>query len=210
MKLINTLAAVTAVTITAANGATILYSQDFQGIAIGTTNPDGWNGATRAFSGTSTTSVEDGAEDRALIATGVGNYTTRKELTIAIEPNTTYTLSLKGGVYASSAGRSGTFRYSLGTGTVGSYTQLSTESVATLNQTVQNEYFFGAGNNASLPDLVYTSGATVSGANLVIHVRAEGDDYQGVDNIVLTAVPEPSSAALLGLGGLALILRRRK
>ena len=33
-----------------------------------------------------------------------------------------------------------------------------------------------------------------------------------VDNVVLTAiaVPEPSSAALLGLGGLALILRRRK
>ena len=31
-----------------------------------------------------------------------------------------------------------------------------------------------------------------------------------VDNISITAVPEPSSAALLGLGGLALILRRRK
>lgn len=36
--------------------------------------------------------------------------------------------------------------------------------------------------------------------------------YPEVDNITLsvTAVPEPSSAALLGLGGLALILRRRK
>ncbi|NWK55045.1 PEP-CTERM sorting domain-containing protein [Verrucomicrobiaceae bacterium N1E253] len=34
----------------------------------------------------------------------------------------------------------------------------------------------------------------------------------GMDNLVInhTAVPEPSSAALLGLGGLALILRRRK
>ena len=34
----------------------------------------------------------------------------------------------------------------------------------------------------------------------------------GIDNISvdLTTVPEPSSAALLGLGGLALILRRRK
>jgi hypothetical protein len=31
-----------------------------------------------------------------------------------------------------------------------------------------------------------------------------------VDNVSLTAVPEPSSATLLGLGGLALILRRRK
>ena len=32
----------------------------------------------------------------------------------------------------------------------------------------------------------------------------------GVDNVSITTVPEPSSAALLGLGGLALILRRRK
>ena len=31
-----------------------------------------------------------------------------------------------------------------------------------------------------------------------------------ISNITLTAVPEPSSAALLGLGGVALILRRRK
>ncbi|WP_240610614.1 PEP-CTERM sorting domain-containing protein [Rubritalea profundi] len=31
-----------------------------------------------------------------------------------------------------------------------------------------------------------------------------------IDDISLTQVPEPSSAALLGLGGLALILRRRK
>jgi hypothetical protein len=37
-----------------------------------------------------------------------------------------------------------------------------------------------------------------------------GDDFFAVDNIQLTAVPEPSSTALLGLGGLALILRRRK
>jgi hypothetical protein len=41
-----------------------------------------------------------------------------------------------------------------------------------------------------------------------------GTDTDGVfsrlDEVSLTAVPEPSAAALIGLGGLALILRRRK
>ena len=40
----------------------------------------------------------------------------------------------------------------------------------------------------------------------------DGDwaDTHWVDNVSVNAVPEPSSAALLGLGGIALILRRRK
>ncbi len=37
-----------------------------------------------------------------------------------------------------------------------------------------------------------------------------GGAYASYDGVTLTAVPEPSSTALLGLGGLALILRRRK
>ena len=37
-----------------------------------------------------------------------------------------------------------------------------------------------------------------------------GTSQYSVDNVSVTVVPEPSSAALLGLGGLALILRRRK
>ena len=37
-----------------------------------------------------------------------------------------------------------------------------------------------------------------------------GFEDLGYDNIALNAVPEPSTTALLGLGGLALILRRRK
>lgn len=39
---------------------------------------------------------------------------------------------------------------------------------------------------------------------------ASGTSDVFVDTVSITAVPEPSSAALLGLGGLALILRRRK
>lgn len=37
-----------------------------------------------------------------------------------------------------------------------------------------------------------------------------GSGGVSIDDVSVTAVPEPSSAALLGLGGLALILRRRK
>ncbi len=40
-------------------------------------------------------------------------------------------------------------------------------------------------------------------------VGSESGTYD-VDSLTLTQVPEPSSTALLGLGGLALILRRRK
>ena len=40
--------------------------------------------------------------------------------------------------------------------------------------------------------------------------QSTNDAYSDNLNLTITAVPEPSSAALLGLGGLALILRRRK
>ena len=42
-----------------------------------------------------------------------------------------------------------------------------------------------------------------------IFIRS-GSRYTGPATFTITTVPEPSSAALLGLGGLALILRRRK
>lgn len=41
-----------------------------------------------------------------------------------------------------------------------------------------------------------------------LYVRSGAGNHS--DNFTVTSVPEPSSAALLGLGGLALILRRRK
>jgi len=54
--------------------------------------------------------------------------------------------------------------------------------------------------------------STDGSGNLVITVSSDSTSRNdaAVSALVLTAVPEPSSAALLGLGGLALILRRRK
>ena len=57
--------------------------------------------------------------------------------------------------------------------------------------------------SAALPD------GEIDGFALLLENKVFADNFR-IDDIALTTVPEPSSAALLGLGGLALILRRRK
>ena len=51
---------------------------------------------------------------------------------------------------------------------------------------------------------------TASDTAMFVGVESFGRSERRFDNFEVNAVPEPSSAALLGLGGLALILRRRK
>lgn len=51
---------------------------------------------------------------------------------------------------------------------------------------------------------------TTGAAETSFTINAIGSNDPGAGAVVLRVVPEPSSAALLGLGGLALILRRRK
>jgi len=47
-------------------------------------------------------------------------------------------------------------------------------------------------------------------AVFTVNAGAVGDGAISIDNFNMTAVPEPSSTALLGLGGLALMLRRKR
>ena len=47
-------------------------------------------------------------------------------------------------------------------------------------------------------------------AVFTVNADAAGDGAISIDNFNMTAVPEPSSTALLGLGGLAFALRRRR
>lgn len=54
-----------------------------------------------------------------------------------------------------------------------------------------------------------TVGVTVGAGDSLFYVHQE-DNTGGTSGIIVNPVPEPSSVALLGLGGLALILRRRK
>jgi len=51
---------------------------------------------------------------------------------------------------------------------------------------------------------------TSSAGTLTITLDRNSTAHMGVSQLQFTAVPEPSSAALLGLGGLALMLRRKR
>lgn len=107
----------------------------------------------------------------------------------------------------SSTARDLSLRVSLWDGTLG---------VELVGTTIDYAYTVGGVALTSESEtLNYTSAN--GGNDLVLrfaNVSNNGGDFNHnqtiIDNVSVTAVPEPSSTALLGLGGIALILRRRK
>ncbi len=88
----------------------------------------------------------------------------------------------------------------------GSYTPiatLATQSYPLLAQTGQN--------NFTQFTLTYTALAANAGSDIGINItNGSTITYDGVDNVVLTVVPEPSTYALLALGVAGLLFVRRR
>ena len=116
------------------------------------------------------------------------------------------------------------FRYSDGSGNSNTWYALDT-----VNRNVNSTgtFYVSSDSSYNLGTLNPVSQNTVAGLDVLTKdnlatwsFKIEGIDNAGsladvalnqlVLNVGVSAVPEPSSAALLGLGGLALILRRRK
>ena len=103
-----------------------------------------------------------------------------------------------------------TYNYHAGSG------QNLVVDVLALDDTLLGTKDFGAVNAANGPASVafsVSSGSTAIGQDFKLRFSNTGSGYLLFDNITgdfTAAVPESSTTALLGLGGLALILRRRK
>ncbi len=124
--------------------------------------------------------------------------------------NGTYTFSAWLAAYTGNAGADFTqisvqfFSDAAGTVATGGSIQLASGDVEGSSTTPS-----GAWSNTNW-SLYTASGAVATDAqSFQITFGGPGNDTYA-DNISFTVVPEPSSTALLGLGGLALVLRRRK
>lgn len=111
----------------------------------------------------------------------------------------------------------GVFRirtYTNGTGTDTNFDAAAITGSVTLCLTRVTDNTYSATANGTLLETaggtsVFTAGDTGNG-DMFFGVEAFNTGTRAFDNLCVTPVPEPTSTALLGLGGIALILRRRK
>ncbi|NWK55675.1 PEP-CTERM sorting domain-containing protein [Verrucomicrobiaceae bacterium N1E253] len=135
-------------------------------------------------------------------------FTAQYESIDLLLANTEYTMETRVGHWSSTDGSGATFTIDIGYVDGGTWTSLGQKS---LQAPGTGEISPTA--NGVTDTLTFTTGDTVTG-NVAVRVARTNTEgrWAGFDYVTLdaAAVPEPSSATLLGLGGLALILRRRK
>jgi hypothetical protein len=120
--------------------------------------------------------------------------------------------------FGASTQTNGNFAYNLTT-----YIQSSVGGLGSSDPSLASRSFTRPGNSTGSLTTVTAidlTGASFQGLNSITFEFSVGDDLNNTNSIArfdnfalegsVAAIPEPSSTALLGLGGLALILRRRR
>lgn len=145
-------------------------------------------------------------------AGGVVGDVITQDLGVAILSNTTYTID-----FAQARRGDGTNagQHTSGIMSIGLFTGAA-DITAVIAGSANFDSADIAPNSSLARTFSFTTGAVVPGGNVSVFVRGSDGNVSGVklyfDDIKIDAspVPEPSSTALLGLGGFALLLRRRK
>ena len=95
----------------------------------------------------------------------------------------------------------------------GTVSSALTEDDNSAPRVFDGNYILSDGNGAGTDYSNYTVISGLSASSFTLEITSPGGGGRGGISgfqIVATAVPEPTSAALLGLGGLGLVLRRRR
>lgn len=227
-------AAVTAATISSVSAANVILNSNFDDtVTVDTVNP-AW-GDTAAFASGITGWTTSGAGGGMASGDNFGLDTTPGAPYFAGNTGTQL-LAASGSTFVTTTSNGTvTLSQSIGGLAAGSFDlsyDLGKISFAAGTLTARVEVFDGADNTATslyniLTDVdalanttwsnVSAAGIANSGSDLFVQITLIDSSINGqiaIDTISLdhtvTAVPEPSSTTLLGLGGLALILRRRK
>ena len=114
------------------------------------------------------------------------------------------------GPTTSNSARTSVFTVTEAGGTVSS---ALTEDDNSAPRVFDGNYILSDGNGAGTDYSNYTVISGLSASSFTLEITSPGGGGRGGISgfqIVATAVPEPTSAALLGLGGLGLVLRRRR
>ena len=196
---------------TSAQAAVIIYMEDFETSEVADGSP-----TFNTFAGWKST-LFTGGNVNELHAGTYGSHLSEIDDAFGIIFNTTLSADL-GINFADNTDYSFSFdqfqRNDQGAGTIG-----VTAQIQTVGGTVLATENFDAVTGTTFSDIANrsvtfsTSGGGEVGQEIrLLFTSTTPSNLQvGIDNISLSiAVPEPSTTALLGLGGLALILRRRK